>query len=89
MTGAFKAFMREVQREYPRLFQNGEFEPIADLFDRLRREVSLSGVRLSDMAEDIARRPWPLEERLVLFERLRRDLDELGSPRAVCEKCLP
>jgi hypothetical protein len=87
--GAFSSFLKEVEREYPASYENGDFEHLVSMLSDLSNETTAGGIRLSDMAVHLARKSAPLIERLYFLEKLGEDLKELGSPQAVCTRCLP
>jgi len=89
MLGAFRDFLAEVEAEYPSSYEAGDYDLMVDMFEGLTNETSDAGVRISDMAVDLARRPPDLIERLYFLEVLAFDLRRLGSPEAVCARCLP
>jgi hypothetical protein len=87
--GAFRSFLKEVERKYPYSYEAGDFAPLVDMLSDLSRESTDAGIRLSDMAVVLAREPASLIERLYILEKLEKDLKELGSPQAVCAQRLP
>jgi len=85
MLGAFRKLLAEIERAYPYLYRQGDFEPLAEMFSDLSNETSSAGIRISDMAVELSRK-GSLLERMFYLDRLVKDLRELGSPRAVCEQ---
>jgi hypothetical protein len=85
---AFREFLKEVERAYPHSFEAGEFSHLSDLLSDLSNETTSAGIRLSDMAVELARK-GSLVSRIYILEKLVEDLRKLGSPEAVCAARLP
>jgi hypothetical protein len=87
--GAFRSFLKEVERKYPYSYEAADFAPLVDMLSDPSRESTDAGIRLSDMARRAGAGACPLIERLYILEKLEKDLKELGSPQAVCAQRLP
>jgi len=88
LLGVFRSFLGECRKAYPYLYDAGEFEPLADMFEELSNETTACGIRISDMAVELSRKPSELYKRIYFLDMLVKDLKELGSPQAVCEQRL-
>jgi len=89
MLGAFRDFLSELEAKYPYSYEAGEFSPLVDMFEELTNETSGDGIRISDMAVELVRSSEePLIRRICFMESLAVDLQTMGSPEAVCARCL-